>query len=79
MVSVSHLEININKYTPLRGGSFIDLPQIIKNTKSCINVQNKDQHCLLWSIAAGLYPSKNNVCRTNSYPHYSIVFNIHEM
>lgn len=70
-VSISHLEININKYCPLRGGTYLDLPDVIKNTKSCLNIQNNDEYCFLWSIVAALYPAKNNVCRTNSYPHYS--------
>lgn len=76
---ISHLEININKYSPMRGGTFIDLPKSIKVTKSCINVQNMDNYCFLWSIVAGLFPAKSNVCRVNSYPHYSTIFNINEM
>lgn len=70
---ISHLEININKYCPLRGGSYIDLPSCIKNTKSCINIKTHDDDCFLWSIVAALYPCKLNVNRTNSYPHYSQV------
>lgn len=73
--SISHLEININKYTPLRGGSYIDLPTCIKNTKSCINIRSNDERCFLWSIVAALHPCKVNVNRTSSYPHYSSVLN----
>ncbi|CAH1639518.1 unnamed protein product [Spodoptera littoralis] len=78
-VSMSHLEININKYSPMRGGSYIDLPPAIKHSRSCINIKNEDDCCFLWSIVAGLYPAKNNVCRTSSYPHYSSVLNIEGM
>lgn len=74
-LSISHLEININKYCPLRGGSYIDLPVKVKNTKSCLNIQNNDDCCLLWCIVAALYPSERNVCRMSSYPHYSSVLN----
>ncbi|XP_045777884.1 uncharacterized protein LOC123875870 [Maniola jurtina] len=74
--SMSHLEININKYSPFRGGSYIALPNVVKNTKSCINIRNNDNHCFLWSIVAALFPQNNNVCRTSSYPHYSEVLNI---
>lgn len=73
LVSVSRLELNINKYCPMRSGTFIELPTIIKNTKSCLNIQNKDEYCFLWSIVAELFPVKSNVCRTSSYPHYSTV------
>ncbi|XP_047035542.1 uncharacterized protein LOC124641502 isoform X1 [Helicoverpa zea] len=73
---VNHLEININKYSPMRGGSYLELPSVIKNTKSCINIKNNDKYCLLWSIVASLYPARSNVCRTASYPHFSEVLNI---
>ncbi|CAH1643155.1 unnamed protein product [Spodoptera littoralis] len=76
LTSLSHLEININKYSPMRGGSYIELPEVIKKTKSCINIQNNDEYCFLWSILAALFPVKNNVCRTSSYPHFSTIFNI---
>lgn len=74
-LSMSHLEINVNKYCPLRGGMFIDLPKSIKHTKSCVNIKNNDNCCFLWCIVAALYPTKNNVCRTKSYPHYNTVLN----
>ena len=28
---------------------YIELPQKIKNTKSCVNIKNKDSKCFLWS------------------------------
>lgn len=78
-LAISHLEVNINKYCPMRGGTYIPLPSCIKNTKSCINIQNNDNHCFLWSIIASLFPAMNNVCRVKSYPHYSKVFDIKGM
>ena len=45
---------NINKYAPLRGGSYIDLPQYFKDKKCIINVQNKDNRCFLYSIECAL-------------------------
>lgn len=76
---MSHLEINVNKYCPMRGGSYIPLPTKIQNTKSCLNIQNNDKHCFLWSIIAALFPSRKNVCRVNSYPHYSSILNTEGM
>lgn len=76
---ISHLEININKYSPLKGGTYIDLPQVIKKTRSCLNVKNSDNNCFLWSIVAALYPTQINVCRTSSYPHFSKVLNIDDL
>ncbi|XP_026746584.1 uncharacterized protein LOC113507863, partial [Trichoplusia ni] len=74
-VSINHLEININKYCPMRGGTYLELPDVIKNTKSCLNIHNNDEYCFLWCVVAALFPAKNNVCRVNSYPHFSTVLN----
>lgn len=78
-LSVSHLEININRYCPLRGGTYIKLPPCVANTKSCVNVKNNDEFCFLWSIIAALYPCDKNSDRCSSYPHYSKVFNVDGM
>ena len=39
--SVVQLELHIVDYQPLRGGSYIDLPQYIKNKQAVINMKNK--------------------------------------
>ena len=44
------------RYKPLRGGSFLELPSSIKHSKSILNIKNKDDKCLLWSILAALHP-----------------------
>jgi hypothetical protein len=36
---VNCIRININKYTPLRAISYIELPKWIKNKKACINIK----------------------------------------
>lgn len=77
--SVKYLELNINKYNPLRAGSYIPLPPVLRNTKSCLNIRNNDTHCFLWSIAAQIFPTSQNSNRTTAYPHYSKLFNIHNM
>lgn len=74
--SVSHLEINIAKYSPLKGGSYIPLPKCISGTKSCLNIRNKDLCCFLWCIMAYLFPARSNSNRVSSYPHYSKYLNI---
>lgn len=70
-----YLEVNINKYEVLRGGAHIDLPKFIKNKKACLNMQNKDNACFLWSIVAALHTPKGRPDRTSSYPHYAKVLN----
>jgi len=62
--------VNIVNYEPLRGGSYVELPQIIENSRACINVQNnKDQQCLKWSLLAHKMlqtnPAEKNLQRTS--------------
>lgn len=35
LLNINFLEQALNKYVPIRGSSYIDLPQKIKNEKSC--------------------------------------------
>lgn len=65
------IEINFNKYNPMRGSSYIPLPQLIKQKRAVINVKNNDQACFAWSIMAAKYPNVDNSNRTTSYPHYT--------
>ncbi|XP_049887050.1 uncharacterized protein LOC126381638 [Pectinophora gossypiella] len=65
-----YLEININKYNPLRASGFIELPQSIKMKRACINIKNNDNFCFLWCIMAALFPTKYNSNRPSSYPHF---------
>lgn len=53
-----YLEVNINKYNPLRASAFIELPKNIKLKRACINIQKKDIFCFLWCIMAALFKVK---------------------
>ena len=46
--SIMGMYCNINKFSPLRGGSYIDLPQYFKDKRCIINVQNKDNRCFIF-------------------------------
>lgn len=67
---IKHLELNICKYNPLRGSSYINLPQEIQNKKSVINIKNNDDACFAWAIVSAMYPVTSNSDRMSSYPHY---------
>ncbi|KAL4083434.1 hypothetical protein QTP88_028750 [Uroleucon formosanum] len=54
------LGININKYVPFKGSSYIPLPKHIGDKKAIINVQNKDDKCFLWAILSALHPVEKN-------------------
>ena len=41
--------VNISKYSPLIGSSFVELPSELKNSKKgLINIKNNDNKCLFW-------------------------------
>lgn len=77
--SISHLELNINKYNPLRAGTYVKLPPKIRNTKSCLNIQNTDDNCFLHCIIAHMYPAKNSPNKVRSYPCYKNILNTNGM
>ena len=70
------LEININKYSPLRGCSYMKLPSFIENKKAVVNIVNQDECCFAWAVTSALYPARANVCETSLYPHYFTVLNL---
>ena len=49
--SIVSLTVNINKYNPMRGSSYIELPASIQKKHACVNVQNfDDNHCFKWAV-----------------------------
>ena len=60
--------INVAKYQPMRGGSYMPLPAKLKNKKAVLNIQNRDNECLRWAIRAALFRPRGNMRRTSSYP-----------
>ena len=59
--------MNIAKYEPLKGGSYIPLPEALANKKAIVKVQNDDDRCSEWALKSALYPAKNNVSNKYSY------------
>ena len=51
--------VNIVKYLPLRGNSYLQLPVDLRNSKTgLINIKNEDDKCFLWSHNRHLNPLK---------------------
>jgi hypothetical protein len=44
------ITMHYTKYDPLKAGTFIALPDCIKNTKSCINIKNEDNFCFKYCV-----------------------------
>ena len=61
--------INVARYQPMRGGSFMELPTKLKNKKAILNIQNRrDNECLRWAIRAALFQPRGDMRRASSYP-----------
>ncbi|XP_046737970.1 uncharacterized protein LOC124406578 [Diprion similis] len=76
LLEIINLAVNINKYTPLRGGlnTYTLLPKHISDKKAVVNIRNNDSYCFLWSVTAALRPAENkNPNKISSYPHFSEV------
>ena len=65
---VSTLWLDIARYQPLRGGSYIPLPVAVKNKKAVINVKNNGDHCLRWALRSALFPVAKHPQRPTKYP-----------
>ena len=48
--------LEIAKYTPVKVGSYIDLPKYLKRKEAIVNVKNQDQQCLKWALLSALHP-----------------------
>ena len=68
--SILNLVVNIYKFNPMRGSSYIDLPPFIKNKKACINVENQDKDCFKWAILSALHPARTHINRVTKYVPY---------
>ena len=53
---IVNLEIHSVRYAPLRGSSYIPLPELLRSKKAIINMKNSDQECFKWCIARAINP-----------------------
>ncbi|XP_037926191.1 uncharacterized protein LOC119661065 [Hermetia illucens] len=79
--AIINLSININKFAPMQGSSYIQLPKEISDKKACINVKNDDNACFAWAVVSALHSVRRleHPDRPASYPHYSHVLNLKDI
>src|ERR1043165_489146 len=58
--SITKLDIDTVEYKPLKGSSYIPLPEYLANKKGIINMKNEDDECFKWSITRALNPTTDN-------------------
>ena len=57
---VIKLVLHTTRWDPVNAGSYIELPQELKNRKAIINMKNQDNKCFMWSVLRALNPKDNH-------------------
>ena len=53
---VEKLVLHTTRWDPINAGSYIELPEALKNKKAIINMKNEDDECLKWCVLRALNP-----------------------
>ena len=59
-LKVIKLVLHTTRWDPLNAGSYIDLPEALKNKHAIINMKNQDEECFKWCVLRALYPKDNH-------------------
>ena len=57
---VIKLVLHTTRWEPVSAGSYIELPQALKNRKAIINMKNQDDKCFMWCVLRALNPKDNH-------------------
>ena len=57
---VIKLVLHTTRWDPVNAGSYIELPQALKNRKAIINMKNQDDKCFMWCVLRALNPKDNH-------------------
>ena len=69
--SIQELRLNVARYEPLSGSSYLPLPDFIAKKRAVINVKNADDKCFMWSVLAKLHPVEKDPQRVTKYAQYT--------
>ena len=76
---VIHLEIHTADYNPMRGSSYIPLPDWIIRKRAIVNILNNDEKCFLWCVLRYLHPKDKNDTRLTDLKQYENTLNTKEI
>ena len=62
-LKVIKLVLHTTRWDPINAGSYIDLPEALKNKHAIINMKNQDEECFKWCVLRALYPKDKNAER----------------
>ena len=60
LVKVIDVTLHTAKWDPLNAGSYMELPEFLKNKKAIINMKNQDDKCFMWCVLRALNPVEKN-------------------
>ena len=72
---IKTISLNISKYAPIKGGTYISTPVKIHSKKAVINVKNSDDKCFMWAILSALHPVNIHSDRVSQYMKYENILN----
>ena len=72
---VINLEIHTVEFNPMKGSSYIPLPDWISNKKAIVNIQNKDEKCFIWCVLRYLHPKEIHEERLTDLNKYEFSLN----
>ena len=65
---VMKLDIHTVVYKPLRGSSYMELPEELAGKKGIVNMKNKDNQCFKWCVTRAFNPLDNQI--QSVFPKY---------
>ena len=63
------LEVHILEYQPLTASTYFKIPKEIEDKKAVINVQNDDNRCFFYALAAAIYSDKLPINPSTNQPN----------
>ena len=60
LLKILNITLHTAKWDPLNAGSYMELPEYLKNKKAIINMKNQDDKCFLWCVLRVLNPKNNH-------------------
>ena len=58
-LNVEKLVLHTTRWDPINAGSYIELPEVLKNKHAIINMKNQDEECFKWCVLRALNPKNN--------------------
>lgn len=57
---IDELLVQVNRFDPIAGSSYIELPKFLQTKKAIINIKNDDNQCFKYAVLSALFPVKSH-------------------